>query len=74
MEGRSSPPLVRSATVADAAACAAIYGPYVTDTAISFETVPPSPEQMVERIGVGTFGATHRGSSDAMASPVAGEG
>lgn len=50
MEGRSSPPLVRSATVADAAACAAIYGPYVTDTAISFETVPPSPEQMAERI------------------------
>ena len=34
----------------DAAACAAIYAPYVTDTAISFETEPPSPGQMAERI------------------------
>jgi L-amino acid N-acyltransferase YncA len=34
----------------DAAACAAIYAPYVTDTAISFETEPPTPEQMAERI------------------------
>lgn len=50
MESRSSPPLVRSATVADAASCAAIYGPYVTDTAISFETVPPNREQMAQRI------------------------
>ncbi|KAL1994357.1 hypothetical protein VTN49DRAFT_3026 [Thermomyces lanuginosus] len=41
---------VRQATVEDAAACAAIYAPYVTDTAITFETVPPTPEQMAERI------------------------
>jgi len=30
--------------------CAAIYAPYVTDTAISFETVPPGAEEMAERI------------------------
>lgn len=41
---------VRDATTDDAAACAAIYAPYVTDTAISFEYEPPSPEQMAERI------------------------
>ena len=34
----------------DAAACAAIYAPYVIDTAISFETDPPAPEQMAQRI------------------------
>jgi L-amino acid N-acyltransferase YncA len=41
---------VRSATEADGAACAAIYAPYVTDTAISFETEPPSASDMAERI------------------------
>ena len=41
---------VRAATAADAAACAAIYAPYVTDTAVSFETQPPSSEEMAERI------------------------
>jgi L-amino acid N-acyltransferase YncA len=41
---------VRDAMAQDAAACAAIYAPYVTDTAISFETEPPSPAQMAERI------------------------
>ncbi len=41
---------VRSASEGDAAACAAIYAPYVTDTAISFETDPPSPAEMAERI------------------------
>ncbi|MDE9365513.1 GNAT family N-acetyltransferase [Luteipulveratus sp. YIM 133132] len=34
----------------DAGACAAIYAPYVTDTAISFETVAPSAEEMAQRI------------------------
>jgi len=34
----------------DAGACAAIYAPYVTDTAISFEQVPPTREQFAERI------------------------
>jgi phosphinothricin acetyltransferase len=42
---------VRDATLADAGACAAIYAPYVTDTAITFETEPPSDEEMAARIG-----------------------
>jgi phosphinothricin acetyltransferase len=41
---------IRDATIADAPACAAIYAPYVRDTAISFETDPPSEEQMAGRI------------------------
>jgi L-amino acid N-acyltransferase YncA len=41
---------VREATEHDAAACAAIYAPYVTDTVISFELAPPSPAEMAERI------------------------
>ena len=41
---------VRDATPADGAACAAIYAPYVTETAISFESVPPTAEQMTARI------------------------
>ena len=42
--------LIRSATPDDAAACAAIYAPYVTDTAISFETEAPTAAEMAERI------------------------
>ncbi|MGC4937832.1 GNAT family N-acetyltransferase [Kribbella sp. DT2] len=34
----------------DAAACAAIYAPYVRETAISFELEPPSAAQLAERI------------------------
>lgn len=41
---------IRAATPDDAAAVAAIYAPYVRDTAISFETVPPDEAQMAERI------------------------
>ena len=41
---------VRVATEADAAACAAIYAPYVTDTAVSFETEPPTSAEMADRI------------------------
>jgi phosphinothricin acetyltransferase len=41
---------VRAASRRDAAACAAIYAPYVTGTAITFETDPPSPAEMAERI------------------------
>ncbi len=41
---------IRSATEADGAACAAIYEPYVHDTAITFETVPPTAEEMAGRI------------------------
>jgi L-amino acid N-acyltransferase YncA len=41
---------VREATAGDAAACAAIYAPYVTDTVISFEETPPSDAEMAARI------------------------
>lgn len=43
-------PNIRCASERDAEACAAIYAPYVTDTAITFETVPPTPAEMAERI------------------------
>jgi L-amino acid N-acyltransferase YncA len=42
--------MVREATAADAAACAAIYAPYVTETVVSFETEPPSAAEMAARI------------------------
>jgi phosphinothricin acetyltransferase len=43
--------LVRDAAQAgDAAACAAIYAPYVRDTAITFELDPPSAAEMAARI------------------------
>jgi len=41
---------VREASELDAEACAAVYAPYVTDTVISFESEPPTPAQMAERI------------------------
>jgi phosphinothricin acetyltransferase len=41
---------VRPATAADAEACAAIYAPYVTDTAITFETDVPDADEMAARI------------------------
>ncbi|MEV1292532.1 N-acetyltransferase family protein [Pseudonocardia sp. NPDC049635] len=41
---------IRDATAADADSCAAVYAPYVRDTAISFETEPPGPVEMAERI------------------------
>jgi phosphinothricin acetyltransferase len=41
---------VRIATAADARAIAAIYAPYVLETAISFEEVPPEPEEMAARM------------------------
>jgi phosphinothricin acetyltransferase len=41
---------VRDATEDDAEACAAIYAPYVTDTAITFEYEPPSAAEMARRI------------------------
>jgi phosphinothricin acetyltransferase len=50
-------PTVRDAGAGDGAACALIYRPYVTDTAITFESVPPSPAEMSERIAVAA--ATH---------------
>lgn len=41
---------MRDAVPADAAACAAVYAPYVTGSAISFEAEPPSAEEMAGRI------------------------
>jgi L-amino acid N-acyltransferase YncA len=40
----------RDAVPADAARCAAIYAPYVRDSAVSFETEPPDAEEMARRI------------------------
>jgi L-amino acid N-acyltransferase YncA len=42
--------LIRTASVDDAPAIQAIYAPYVTDTVISFEEVPPTIDEMAERI------------------------
>jgi L-amino acid N-acyltransferase YncA len=41
---------VRSGTVDDAAACAAVYAPYVLETAITFETEVPTVTEMAGRI------------------------
>ena len=46
----SARPIIREATPADAAACAAIYAPYVSDTPASFEEVPPEAAEMAGRI------------------------
>jgi phosphinothricin acetyltransferase len=43
-------PVLRLATPADGAAVAAIYAPYVAETAISFELVPPDGAAMAGRI------------------------
>lgn len=43
-------PSVRDASERDAEACAVIYAAYVTDTAITFESDPPLPAEMAERI------------------------
>jgi L-amino acid N-acyltransferase YncA len=48
---------IRDAAERDAEACAAIYAPYVTDTAITFETEPPTAAVMAERIA--SAGRTH---------------
>lgn len=48
---------IREATARDAAACAAIYAPYVRDTAISFENEPPTAAEMAVRIDAAV--ATH---------------
>lgn len=43
-------PLIRLATAADAAAIAAIYAPYVTETPVSFEEEAPDAAEMARRI------------------------
>lgn len=47
---------IRAATADDAPACASIYRPYVTDTAITFESQPPTAEQMAARIAAASRG------------------
>lgn len=42
--------MIRMATPDDAAAIADIYAPYVRDTVISFETVPPTVDEMRSRL------------------------
>jgi len=41
---------IRDATEADAPALLAIYRPFVTHTAVSFELEPPAPEEFAQRI------------------------
>ena len=42
--------IIRPATPADAAAVAAIYAPFVQETAVSFEETPPTPAECAARI------------------------
>ena len=49
---------IRAADAArDAAACAAIYAPFVTDSLASFELEPPSEREMADRIA--RYGSSH---------------
>lgn len=48
--------VVRDATSADAPACAAIYAPYVWETAVSFEAEPPDVAEMAQRIAAAQAG------------------
>ncbi|MCP2264229.1 GNAT family N-acetyltransferase [Promicromonospora thailandica] len=48
---------IRPATVADAAACADIYGYYVRHTHVSFEAEPPDAAEMARRITA--YSASH---------------
>ena len=41
---------IRSAMLGDAESLATIYAPYVRDTAVSFEVVPPTTAEFVKRI------------------------
>jgi L-amino acid N-acyltransferase YncA len=51
-------PLIRLASAADAAAIAAIYAPYVTETFVSFEDSAPGAEEMAKRMA-GDGGGLH---------------
>lgn len=44
------PTVVRPARPEDAAACAGLYAPYVLETAVTFETVPPDGDELARRI------------------------
>ena len=49
--------LIRAAQADDAASCAALYAPYVIDSWISFEHVPPTIDEMAARIA--EYGTSH---------------
>lgn len=49
--------IIRPALSMDAAACRAIYAPFVTESCVSFEASPPSVGEMAERIS--SSSATH---------------
>lgn len=53
-EGPPALQRVRAASPQDAGACAAIYAPYVSETAVSFELEPPGEPEMAERIAAST--------------------
>src|SRR5688500_15390094 len=44
------PGRIRMATAGDAEAIQQIYAPFVTDTSVSFELVPPTVDEMAQRI------------------------
>jgi L-amino acid N-acyltransferase YncA len=48
---------IRAAGVDDAASCAAIYAPFVSEGWVSFELTPPDAEEMAVRIT--SYGASH---------------
>ncbi len=48
---------IRAATADDAARCAEIYAPFVTEGWVSFELTPPDATAMAERIG--DYGTSH---------------
>lgn len=48
---------IRPATAGDAARCAEIYAPFVTDTCVSFEEEAPDAAEMARRIAA--YGASH---------------
>jgi L-amino acid N-acyltransferase YncA len=50
VEQTSAELTIRDARASDAAACAAIYRPFVLDTAVSFEISPPGEDEMAARI------------------------
>lgn len=51
---RAEPALRHADAQRDGAACAAIYAPFVADTAVSFEEDPPSAAEMARRIATGS--------------------
>lgn len=64
---------VRDATVEDAAACAALYAPYVRDTAISFELEPPTAQEMAARIAAAHVWLVAEEDCDVVGYAYAGE-